>query len=149
MARLLKTELDIAFPDTGMSELTEEQLWQFSRRIRSHLEPLRARQNNAIDIGKRNTQRYLALPHLDAHAATSMRTKEDFLSQHQFIKELFRHREIENLKLRFFDPTLSYVEDRITKGLVEMLMSSEEQPSPSTTPVQRTRLAKTARSLLP
>lgn len=80
------------------------------------------RQATARNIGKRNTHRYLALPELDVYVATSMRETEDFISQHQFIESVFSNPEIKDLQLRYFDPTLSFTDDRISKGLVEMLM---------------------------
>jgi hypothetical protein len=59
---------------------------------------------------------------MDVYVATSMRTGLDFLEQRKFIHTLFEHPLIEPLNLRFFDPTISYVDDRITKGLIECLM---------------------------
>ncbi len=83
---------------------------------------MKARHKEAVAIGIRNTQRYLALPYLDVYVATSMRTREDYVDQHDFIKRVFSAPEIAALKLRYFDPTVSYVDDRISKGIVEMLM---------------------------
>jgi hypothetical protein len=80
------------------------------------------RTENARTIGLRNTRRYLALPYLDVYVATSMRTEQDFVDQSKFIEQVFGDARVAALKLRFFDPTLSYVDDRITKGLIECLM---------------------------
>jgi hypothetical protein len=80
------------------------------------------RKKTAEAIGIRNTERYLTLAHLDVYVATSMRNDDDFIEQRKFIKELFCHPLVSDLKLRYFDPTLSYVPDRITKGLIECLM---------------------------
>jgi hypothetical protein len=86
------------------------------------LEPLRISRQNAVTIGLQNTDRYLTLPYLDVYVATSMREKEDFVNQHDFIHRVFNNLQVKPLNLRYFDPMLSYVENRITKGLIEMLM---------------------------
>jgi hypothetical protein len=59
---------------------------------------------------------------MDVYVATSMRDDADFLEQRKFIKEVFENPSVAPLKLRYFDPTLSYVDDRIRKGLIESLM---------------------------
>lgn len=51
-----------------------------------------------------------------------MRSDADFVEQHRFVKEMFDDPEVAPLRLRYFDPTLSWVKSRITKGLVESLM---------------------------
>jgi hypothetical protein len=51
-----------------------------------------------------------------------MRTDADFASVNSFVRRLFRHTEIHPLKLRYFNPTQSWIEDRVAKGLVEALM---------------------------
>lgn len=71
---------------------------------------------------QRNLSRYLAADYLDIYVATSMRTDADFVSVSAFTESLFKHDELRPLKLRFFDPTQSWIEDRVAKGLVEALM---------------------------
>lgn len=93
-----------------------------TERLRQALKGMEARSSAAIRIGEQNTARYLSLRHLDVYVATSMRSPEDFIAQHRFICQVFGHADIKPLKLRYFDPTLSYVKNRITKGLVEALM---------------------------
>jgi len=83
---------------------------------------LMAKLNRAQEKGRRNTHRYLTLPYLDVYVATSMRSDADFIEQHRFVKQVFEDPELAPLKLRYFDPTLSWVKSRITKGLVEALM---------------------------
>lgn len=51
-----------------------------------------------------------------------MRSDTDFVEQHSFVKRVFSDSEVASLHLRYFDPTLSWVSSRITKGLVESLM---------------------------
>lgn len=71
---------------------------------------------------QRNLARYLAADHLDVYVATSMRSDADFVSVNSFCNELFGHATIEPLRLRHFNPTQSWIEDRVAKGLVEALM---------------------------
>jgi hypothetical protein len=103
-----------ALPTTALKQILEQ--------TTSVYMPLKERYQKAVAIGLRNTQRYLTLPHLDVYVATSMRTHDDYVGQHQFIQAVFNDPQIVPLNLRYFDPTLSYVEDRITKGIIEMLM---------------------------
>jgi hypothetical protein len=69
-----------------------------------------------------NTSHYLALDYMDVYVATSMRERWEFEDVHATSGEIFRHAALENLKLRYFDPTQSYLDNRIDKGLVEALM---------------------------
>ena len=73
-------------------------------------------------IGMRNLATYLSADHLDVYVATSMRSDADYVSVDQFVKKLFASDSISPLKLRYFNPTQSWIEDRIAKGLVEALM---------------------------
>ncbi len=70
----------------------------------------------------RNLSRYLAADHMDVYVATSMRTAPDYVSVNYFVTALFAHERIRPLKLRYFNPTQSWVDDRVAKGLVEALM---------------------------
>lgn len=106
----------------GVEGLPFERLKTIAKEISGIYEPLKHRQDKAIVVGKRNTNRYLTMPNLDVYVATSMRYPEDFIDQHKFIRAVFDDPQVKPLKLRYFDPTLSYVDDRISKGLVEMLM---------------------------
>jgi transcriptional regulator with XRE-family HTH domain len=73
-------------------------------------------------LAQRNLARYLAADHLDIYVATSMRVDADFVSVNRFAKELFNHPNLRLLNLRFFNPTQSWIDDRVAKGLVEALM---------------------------
>jgi hypothetical protein len=73
-------------------------------------------------MAMRNLARYLAADHLDVYVATSMRSDADFVSVNNFCVELFMHPSVEPLRLRHFNPTQSWIEDRVAKGLVEALM---------------------------
>jgi transcriptional regulator with XRE-family HTH domain len=69
-----------------------------------------------------NLSHYLSADFMDVYVATSMRNDADFVSVNNFVKNLFDHEDIRPLKLRYFNPTQSWIEDRIAKGLVEALM---------------------------
>ncbi len=74
------------------------------------------------ESASRNLARYLSADHLDVYVATSMRSDADYVSVNHFAKALFSDDQIRPLKLRYFNPTQSWIDDRIAKGLVEALM---------------------------
>lgn len=74
------------------------------------------------DMAQRNLARYLSVDHLDVYVATSMRSHADFVSVNRFVLDLFSHERVSSLNLRFFNPTQSWIEDRVAKGMVEALM---------------------------
>lgn len=69
-----------------------------------------------------NLSNYLTADYLDVYVATSMRSDADFISVNNFVENLFIDSEIRQFKLRYFNPTQSWIEDRVAKGLVEALM---------------------------
>jgi transcriptional regulator with XRE-family HTH domain len=81
-----------------------------------------ARMGETQSIAQQNLAHYLAADHLDVYVATSMRSDADFVSVNRFVSALFQHDSIRPLKLRFFNPTQSWIDDRVAKGLVEALM---------------------------
>ena len=81
-----------------------------------------ARMSETQQIALRNLAQCLSSDHMDVYVATSMRTDADFVSVNQFIRSLFVEDVVRPLKLRYFNPTQSWIEDRIAKGLVEALM---------------------------
>lgn len=112
----------VEFPAEGSEGLNVEGLTSMVSKLGPQLKSRRDRQVKAREIGLKNTQRYLTLPYLDVYVATSMRSDADFIEQHKFLLDLFRHSSIRDLKLRYFDPTISFDPDRIKKGLIECLM---------------------------
>jgi hypothetical protein len=76
----------------------------------------------AQEAALKNLAFYLSSDFLDVYVATSMRSDADFVSVNAFAKSLFQHAEVRPLKLRYFNPTQSWIDDRIAKGLVEALM---------------------------
>ncbi|MCC7539345.1 MAG: helix-turn-helix domain-containing protein [Deltaproteobacteria bacterium] len=81
-----------------------------------------ARMAETQSLASRNLAAYLTADYLDVYVATSMRSQADFVSVNEFVGGLFAHAEVRPLKLRYFDPTQSWIEDRVAKGLVEALM---------------------------
>jgi hypothetical protein len=92
------------------------------RRLNQELETLESRREVELAKGRRNTVKYLTWDHLDVYVATSMRQAWEFESTYRFIEEVFV-RELSDLpRIRWFDPTQSYCDSIIDKGLVEALM---------------------------
>ncbi len=73
-------------------------------------------------VALRNLSNFVTADHMDVYVATSMRTESDYVSVNRFVRTLFGHHLISPLRLRFFNPTQSWIEDRVSKGLVEALM---------------------------
>ncbi len=69
-----------------------------------------------------NLAGYLASDFIDVYVATSMRSDADYVSVNHFVRGLFMHEHVRPLRLRYFNPTQSWIDDRIAKGLVEALM---------------------------
>jgi hypothetical protein len=82
------------------------------------LEAIEKTQNTAYH----NLSNYLAADYMDVYVATSMRNDPDYFSVNQFVEDLFCRHELRQLKLRYFNPTQSWIADRVAKGLVEALM---------------------------
>jgi len=82
---------------------------------------IRAR-DRIVEKGCRNHQAYLASNHMDVYVATSMRERHEYQIVSRVVQEVFHHPALLRLKLRWFDPTQAYCEDRIDKGLAEGLM---------------------------
>lgn len=69
-----------------------------------------------------NTSHYLSSDFMDVYVATSMREKWEFEEVHDFANRLFKKPELSHLRLRYFDPTQSHLDNRVDKGLIEALM---------------------------
>jgi hypothetical protein len=72
--------------------------------------------------GEQNSRAYMAMHDLDVYVATSMREPLQFTSNWAFVQRLFHEGELADWGIRYFDPTQSYLSDRIQKGLLECLM---------------------------
>lgn len=73
-------------------------------------------------VGLKNQDTYLTWDHMDVYFATSMRKKWEYESLFDFINELMKRTELEDLEIRYFDPTQCFTENRIDKGVLEALM---------------------------
>lgn len=74
-------------------------------------------------IALANTGKYLSMVNdLDIYVATSMRTRDDFRRMADFCKNVFEHKDLKSLNLRYFDPTLSAAKHHEDKGLIECLV---------------------------
>src|SRR5207247_353564 len=71
---------------------------------------------------KRNQDVYLTWDHMDIYFATSMRKRWEYEDLFDFVQKLITYPDLAALKLRSFDPTQSFTENRVNKGLVEALM---------------------------
>ena len=70
-----------------------------------------------------NTQYYLSMvQEMDVYVATSMRVFSDFINVAKFCDNVFVDQRLQELNLRFFDPTLSAAKGHEDKGLIECLM---------------------------
>lgn len=79
--------------------------------------------DNARAMGKHNTYEYVSAAYLDVYVATSMRTTEEFFAVSRFLDAVFVDGAQHDVrKISYFDPTQSYHDDRIVKGIVEGLM---------------------------
>ena len=99
-----------------------DKLERESKRLSPNLETDLKRIGITQSQGLRNLCNYLTADYVDVYVATSMRADSDFVSVHRFAKTLFQHPDVEPYHLRYFDPTQSWIEDRVAKGLVEALM---------------------------
>ncbi len=77
---------------------------------------------NIREMGRKNTYAYLSTNEIDIYFATSMRRGLDFVSNSKFLEEVICKLKDEKLNLVYFDPTQSYLDDRIQKGLIESIM---------------------------
>jgi hypothetical protein len=82
----------------------------------------RQERGRIVGMGRRNHQAYLASDYMDVYVATSMRERHEYQIVSRVVQEVFQHPALLHLKLRWFDPTQAYCEDRIDKGLAEGLM---------------------------
>lgn len=75
------------------------------------------------EIALQNTDAYLSMARdLDVYVATSMRKRQDFRDVASFCDSVFLHPDLQEFKIRYFDPTLSAAKHHEDKGLIECLM---------------------------
>lgn len=79
--------------------------------------------DKARRMALQNTKYYLSLvTDLDVYLATSMRKKQHFIEMAETCEKIFKDKKINDLNLRFFDPTISSADGHEDKGLIECLM---------------------------
>ncbi len=78
---------------------------------------------SARDKALGNTKLYLSMvSDMDIYVATSMRSRADFRAMADFCDATFSDQRLQDLRLRYFDPTLSAAVGHEDKGLIECLM---------------------------
>ena len=96
--------------------------------IRTALADIITRFKAARRVALANTQVYLSICNeLDVYVATSMREKADFIDTGEACSRIFGNAALDNLNLRWFDPTMSACRSHVDKGLVECLMVDQAQ----------------------
>lgn len=70
-----------------------------------------------------NTKKYLSMvSDLDVYVATSMRNRKDFRAMANKTDKIFSDKRLQELEIRYFDPTMSAASGHEDKGLIECLM---------------------------
>lgn len=118
-------ELKFTMEDDVTTTEFIEQYIKSEEDIDKIIEPLYRRFISARKSALKNTKLYLSLVNdLDVYVATSMRTKDNFLSMAKNCYEIFHESppSIKEFNLRYFDPTISAAEGHDDKGLIECLM---------------------------
>lgn len=110
-------QLDLSSDDFSDETIVDEaELLKKIERVERTFEEARA-------VALENTRIYLSMVgDLDVYIATSMRVRQDFRDMADFCETVFSHPALTELKLRYFDPTLSAAAHHEDKGLVECLM---------------------------
>jgi len=88
----------------------------------SKLKSLRSKVGRVQQCAKKNQQIYLTWDHMDVYFATSMRKAWEYEDLYDFIEKLTASSGLQELDVRYFDPTQSLADNRVDKGLVEALM---------------------------
>lgn len=120
-ALLRKFDSDLEIEETLFNKVDPEEVRREAARMAPEDEDL-ARIEETQEIGQENLSAYLTEPYMDVYIATSMRERADFISVNTFVETIFSDLRIAPLHLRYFNPTLSWISDRVAKGLVEALM---------------------------
>lgn len=107
-------------------------LADFSQQIKTDAAQLGLIHNKletTLERATQNTDVYLTWDHMDVYFATSMRKAWEFEDLYDFVHELMDRQQISDkgktlsqLNVRYFDPTQSFDQNRVNKGLIESLM---------------------------
>ena len=112
LGQLLEPEAIISYP------LPKNALLSLAHIYKNMGEDIKEVEQKALS----NTDIYLTWDYMDVYIATSMRHKWEFEETFDFVNEVFNSRPLNELNLRYFDPTQSQCKNRIDKGLIEGLM---------------------------
>ncbi len=103
-----------------------------SQKMKSDINQIRElheRLQNTLAHATENTDVYLTWDHMDVYFATSMRKAWEFEDLYDFVHELMekqvileKGKTLNELNVRYFDPTQSFDQNRVNKGLIESLM---------------------------
>jgi hypothetical protein len=105
-----------------VKDLLDEELSSISE-LEARVQAIVQRYGQARKAALQNTKLFLSMvDELDVYVATSMRTREDFREVSGFCDEIFADQRLEDLNVRYFDPTLSAAQGHEDKGLIECLM---------------------------
>jgi hypothetical protein len=122
-SQLITADVDAVDALTREAEETNDAtLITALRRLNDELKALEATREAELAKARRNTVKYLTWDHLDIYVATSMRQRWEFESTYEFVDKVFLNELAELPRIRWFDPTQSYSDSIIDKGLVEALM---------------------------
>lgn len=112
---------DLQIEETLFSKVDPDEIRREADRLAPEDSEL-ARIADTQERGQQNLSAYLTEAYMDVYIATSMRERADFISVNTFVETVFHDPIIAPLHLRYFNPTLSWIADRVAKGLVEALM---------------------------
>ena len=87
-----------------------------------HYLAMKTQMDRILQSGINNNEAYLASDHMDVCVATSMRQRHEYLFISRVTQEIFAQPFLQELNIRYFDPTQAYCSDRIDKGISEALM---------------------------
>lgn len=91
--------------------------------LKTHFESALEMFLRAREKAIKNTDIYLSLVNdLDVYVATSMRSRQNFRDMANACEVIFGDPKLQDLHLRYFDPTLSAARGHEDKGLIECLM---------------------------
>jgi len=107
----------------ALQELGEKELPKSEAGLLKLLKPVFNRWRTARNQALLNTSLYLSqVNELDVYVATSMREKKHFEDMADNCDRIFGSEQLNDLNIRYFDPTMSAAKSHEDKGLVECLM---------------------------
>lgn len=108
--------------ELAAEEFMEDEI-ENEEEIRSKVATIASRFTTARDSAHQNTRLYLSFVNeLDVYVATSMRRRDDFRNMARECEYIFGKQALKDLKVRYFDPTISAAQSHEDKGLIECLM---------------------------